>query len=142
MLFRSGVPAPAGAYLALLPLIGTIQFGGGFFDRPSLNAFVLLAVAALMVSRIPTFSAKKIKLTPSMALPILLLAVILAAALASEPFLTFLIAGALYIVSIPVSMWSQAQAKRALADKAMPAPALPGAQDETPPAPRPDSTTV
>jgi CDP-diacylglycerol--serine O-phosphatidyltransferase len=140
--FFVGVPAPAGAFLALLPMMGTIQFGGGFFDRPSLNAVVMLAVAALMVSRIPTFSTKKIKLTPSMALPILLLAVISAAALASEPFLTFLIAGALYIASIPVSVWSQARARRALAEEPLPAPALPAGQGEMPAANRTDSTSA
>jgi len=137
-----GVPAPAGAFLALLPLMGTIQFGSGFFDRPSLNAAVMLTVAALMVSRIPTFSTKKLKLTPSMALPILLLAVILAAAIASEPFLTFLIAGVLYTASIPVSVWSQAQARRALAEQPMPAPALPSGDSEMPSGSRTDSTSA
>ncbi len=137
-----GVPAPAGAFLALLPLMGTIQFGSGFFDRPSLNAAVMVTVAALMVSRIPTFSTKKIKLTPSMALPILLLAVLLAAAIASEPFLTFLIAGTLYIASIPVSVWSQAQARRAVVDEPLPAPARPVSQEDAPPAQRQDSTSA
>lgn len=137
-----GVPAPAGAFLALLPLMATIQFGHGFFDRPSLNAAVMLVVAALMVSRIPTFSTKKIKLTPSMALPILLLAVIMAAAIASEPFLTFLIAGLLYLASIPASVWSQAKARRAVMDQPMAAPAFPAGQDETPSVSRGDSNSV
>jgi CDP-diacylglycerol---serine O-phosphatidyltransferase len=126
-----GVPAPAGAFLALLPLVGTIQFGEGFFDRPSLNAAVMVGVAALMVSRIPTFSTKKLKLTPSMTLPILLLAVLLAAALASEPFVTYLIAGVLYIASIPVSVWSQAKARRSVVDHPMAAPALPVGTEDT-----------
>jgi len=136
-----GVPAPAGAFLALLPVMGTIQFGGGFFDRPWLNAAVMLIVAALMVSRVPTFSTKKLKLTPSMGLPILLMAVILAAAIASEPFLTFLVAGVLYLVSIPVSVWSQAQARRAMTEDTLPAPALPGGQGDLSSPSRADSTS-
>jgi CDP-diacylglycerol--serine O-phosphatidyltransferase len=122
-----GVPAPAGAGLALLPMAGAIQFGPGFFDRPSVNAVVLLGVAALMVSRVPTFSIKKVKITPAMTLPLLLLVVLLAAALATEPFITYLVAGVLYIGSIPVSIWAQARARRAAAmEQPMPAPALPG----------------
>ncbi len=138
-----GVPAPMGAFLGLLPMMGTIQFGPGLFDRPLLNAVVLLGVAALMVSRIPTFSTKKVKLTPSMALPILLLSALLVAAIASEPFLTFVIGGVLYLASIPVSVWSQAQARRAMIDdEPLPAPALPAASGEVTPNSRSDTTTT
>jgi CDP-diacylglycerol--serine O-phosphatidyltransferase len=118
-----GVPAPAGACLALLPMMATIEFGAGFFDRPVLNAVVLVGVAALMISRIPTFSFKKMKLTPSMALPMFMLVVLLTAGLASEPFLTFVIGGVIYLASIPVSVWMQGQAKRGV--HPMPTPALP-----------------
>jgi CDP-diacylglycerol--serine O-phosphatidyltransferase len=136
-----GVPAPAGAGLALLPMAGAIQFGPGFFDRPSLNAVVLLGVAALMVSRVPTFSIKKVKITPAMTLPLLLLVVLLAAALATEPFVTYLVAGVLYLGSIPVSIWTQSRARRAAAvEQPMPAPALPGisAPEQAPTSPPPD----
>lgn len=136
-----GVPAPAAAGLALLPMAGAIQFGPGFFDRPSVNAVVLLGVAALMVSRVPTFSTKKVKLSPSMTLPVLLLVVLVAALLATEPFITYLAAGLLYLASIPVSVWSQARARResAMAEP-MPAPALPahvGVPEDSRAPPRP-----
>ncbi len=137
-----GVPAPMGGFLALLPMMGTIEFGGGFFDRPWLNAVVMLGVSGLMVSRIPTFSTKKIRLTPAMGLPILLLAVLVAAALASQPFLTFLILGGLYLASIPVSVWSQAQARRVVYEKPMSAPALPGSPETASTPHPPESTTT
>lgn len=136
-----GVPAPMGAFLGLLPMMGTIQFGPAVFGQPLLNAIVLLGVGALMVSRIPTFSTKKVKLTPSMALPILLLTAILVAAIASEPFLTFLIGGVLYLATIPVSMWSQAQARRAMAEEPLPAPALPAAAGDAAQTSRSDTAT-
>lgn len=107
-----GVPAPAGAGLAILPLMATIEFGRGFFDRPALSAIVLVGVAALEISRVPTFSLKKLHLRPSMALPLFMLVVLVAAGLASEPFLTFIVVGVLYVASIPVSVWMQARAKR------------------------------
>jgi hypothetical protein len=55
-----------------------------------------------------------------------MLVVLLAAGLASEPFLTFLIGGIIYLASIPVSVWMQGQAKRRVpASEPMPTPALP-----------------
>ncbi len=107
-----GVPAPAGAGLAILPLMATIEFGPGVFDRPVFDAVVLVGVAALEISRIPTFSLKKLHIRPSMALPLFMLVVVIVAGLASEPFLTFIIVGVAYLASIPVSIWRQARAKR------------------------------
>lgn len=123
--FFVGVPAPAAAGLAILPLMGTIEFGTGFFDRPAVNAVVLVGVAALMISRIPTFSLKKLHIKPSMALPLFMLVVLIAAGLASEPFLTFIIVGVLYLASIPLSISMQMQAKRRAMSTPAPAPALP-----------------
>ena len=128
-----GVPAPGGAGLALLPMIATVEFGKGFFDLPSVNAVVLLAVGVLMVSRVPTFSIKRLRLTQDMMLPALLLVVLLAAAFASEPFLTFMAVGGVYLASIPVSVLMQARARRATA--AMPPPALPAEISEEQPRP-------
>jgi len=129
-----GVPAPAGAGLAILPLMGTIEFGNGFFDRPAVNAVVLLGVATLMISRIPTFSLKKLHIRPSMALPLFMLVVLIAAGLASEPFLTFIIVGVVYLASIPVSVLMQAQAKRRAATTVA-APAPPALTDANTPEP-------
>ena len=128
-----GVPAPAGAGLAILPLMATIEFGRGFFDRPIVNAIVLVAVAALEISRIPTFSLKKLHIRPSMALPLFMLVVVVAAGLTSEPLLTFICVGVAYIASIPLSIFMQAQAKRRSDAAASPPVALPsGGADRTP----------
>ena len=56
------MPAPGGAGLALLPMSASFVFGDDFFRSGALNGFVLMCVAALMVSRIPTYSAKRIKI--------------------------------------------------------------------------------
>ncbi|MGH7186186.1 MAG: CDP-diacylglycerol--serine O-phosphatidyltransferase, partial [Pseudomonadota bacterium] len=52
--FFSGAPAPAGAGLAIVPLIATLQFGTGYFDKPLLVGAIVLAVSLLMVSTVPT----------------------------------------------------------------------------------------
>ncbi|HTY65439.1 MAG TPA: phosphatidylcholine/phosphatidylserine synthase [Alphaproteobacteria bacterium] len=137
-----GVPAPAGAGLAILPLMATIEFGHGFFDRPAVNAVVLVGVAALEISRIPTFSLKKLHIRPSMALPLFMLVVVIAAGLASEPFLTFICVGAAYIASIPLSIFMQGQAKRhSSGATAAPAPPPEAADSAQGPSPHGDGTT-
>ena len=59
--FFVGVPAPAGAGLSLMPVAATLEFGRGVADSPILVGFTTVAVAALMVSRLPTFSMKRVR---------------------------------------------------------------------------------
>ena len=132
--YFTGVPAPAGAGLVLLPMMITQEFGTGFFDRPTVNAVALVVIALLMVSRVPTFSIKQIKVSPAFFLPALLLVGLSVAALASAPFMTFICVGVVYLVSIPVAVWRQSRDRRRTAEVPLTAPSLPRAGD-VPPAP-------
>lgn len=127
--YFTGVPAPAGAGLVLLPMMITQEFGGGFFDRPSVNAVALIAIALLMVSRVPTFSIKQIKVPQAFFLPALLLVGLLVAALASAPITTLICIGIVYLASIPVSVWRQGKDRRRTAEAPLNAPSLPRAND-------------
>jgi CDP-diacylglycerol--serine O-phosphatidyltransferase len=109
--FFTGVPAPAAAGLVLMPLVFTIQFGGGFFDRPPVVAVFLLGVSFLMVSKIPTFSGKKVRIPHKWVLPILLVIGLAAAFLVTEPWLTLSVVGTLYLGMIPLSLRSFARLK-------------------------------
>jgi CDP-diacylglycerol--serine O-phosphatidyltransferase len=121
--YFTGIPAPAAAGLALLPLILAIQFGDGIFSQPGLVAVVLLGVSFLMVSKIPTYSFKKIRVPHKWVMPILLLVGLLAAFLVTEPWLTLAVVGLLYLASIPWAVASfrrlKAQAEQ-MADPAAP----------------------
>ena len=127
--YFTGVPAPAAAGLALLPLMLTLEVGPGLFDGPVVSAVVLVAVAVLMVSRVPTFSFKRVRVPPRLMLPALLVVGLLVAALASAPWATFVAVGVAYLGSIPLSVWTQRRAQRAtvapLAPPALPAAARP-----------------
>ena len=71
--FFTGIPAPAAAALALTPMMLSFVTGGWSRSWP-LNAVVLVFVAVMMVSRVPTFSLKRVRVQPDMVLPTLLIA--------------------------------------------------------------------
>lgn len=101
--FFQGVPAPAGAGLALLPLFIWLQSPQTFDDFAFANWLVgiwVLVVAALMISRIPTWSTKMIVLPQKMAMPMLGLAVLLIAALIQAPWQTLTLLSFAYLIHI------------------------------------------
>jgi CDP-diacylglycerol--serine O-phosphatidyltransferase len=111
--FFTGVPAPAGAGLVMIPMFVSFEFELAFFRSPYVNGLVLAGVAALMVSRIPTFSFKRFRVPAEWVLPMLLVIGGLAAFLTTEPWGTLLVIGVLYLGSIPVSIRSYRKLREA-----------------------------
>jgi CDP-diacylglycerol---serine O-phosphatidyltransferase len=116
--FFTGIPAPAGAALAMAPLY--YGFWMGDVEGHRYAAFIapfIFAVAVLMVSRVPTFSGKTVTRVPrELVLPILAMAALVVACLITYPWATLLVASALYAVMIPLSglkyLRMKAQAQR------------------------------
>ena len=102
--FFTGVPAPAGAGLAMIPLFLNFEFGWSGFRSGWFGAVVLAAVGALMVSRVPTFSMKRFHLPREWVLAVFLIVGGLAALATTEPWATLLLIGVIYIGSIPLSI--------------------------------------
>jgi CDP-diacylglycerol--serine O-phosphatidyltransferase len=101
--YFTGVPAPAGAGLALLPLVLSFQTGPGLFTSPWLVGPWTFVVALLMVSQLPTFSMKGIRVPQTWVVPVLAGVGLIAAALVSAPWLTLSLIGIAYVVSLPFS---------------------------------------
>lgn len=104
--YFSGVPAPAGAGLALLPvyiwfLMDPQTFTAFRFANP-LIAFWAIFVAALMVSRIPTFSFKKIHVPSRMAIPVMALLGCIIAAMIHAPWVMLTLISFVYLISMPI----------------------------------------
>ena len=111
--FFTGVPAPAGAGLALIPMLLNFEFGWSGFRSGWFGAIVLAAVGALMVSRVPTFSMKRFQLPPEWVLAMFLIIGGLAALATTEPWATLLLIGVIYIGSIPLSVRAYNKLRRA-----------------------------
>ncbi|MCG8508042.1 MAG: CDP-diacylglycerol--serine O-phosphatidyltransferase [Rhodospirillales bacterium] len=102
--FFTGVPAPMGAGLVLLPMMLWFETGSAFFRSPATVAIVLIGVSALLVSRIHTFSFKRFKVESRWVMPMMLAVGLYAALLINAPWATIAVTLIAYIGGIPFSV--------------------------------------
>ncbi|MFD2236089.1 CDP-diacylglycerol--serine O-phosphatidyltransferase [Aureimonas populi] len=111
-----GVPAPAGAGLALFPIyLGLAGPGLGFPQITAVAASIyLVVVGLLMASRIPTFSGKTIgiPLRREWVVPLMLLVVFYIAMLVAFTWTTLTISVLVYFATIPFSIRSYRRSER------------------------------
>jgi len=128
--FFVGMPAPAGAITVLLPIYVY------FLGMPRL-AFVAplalvytLAVAFLMVSRLPVWSGKRVgkRVSPEMVLPVFVAVVLFFALLLSYPWEVLTIGTVCYLVSLPFGWMAYREYQRKDAAAALQTAVLAGAQ--------------
>ncbi len=117
--FFTGVPAPAGALLVLLPMMLSFEAGDAFAEfmaHPVLVGIVMAAVSALMVSRIPTYSFKRMRIPAGYVLPVMILVCGAAALLVTAPWHAFPVLALAYAATFPFSIRAAMRAKRAAAN--------------------------
>jgi len=99
--FFTGIPAPAAAVLVLLCLDLSFDLGDGVWGSTVLNGPWVLLISFLMVSRLPSFSFKKVRVPRDWVLPMLLAVAAFAAALVSFPWYTLSAASLVYLATLP-----------------------------------------
>ena len=104
--YFTGVPAPGGAALVLMPMYASFEWGDWIIRSPYLGALWIAGIAMLMVSRVPTLSLKKFRIPHRFVMPMLLGIGLLAAFLTTAPWPTLLLMGVLYLASIPLTVRS------------------------------------
>jgi CDP-diacylglycerol--serine O-phosphatidyltransferase len=124
--FLTGVPAPAGAGLAMLPLFFWVWTGEAIFRSPYLVAPWVALVALLMISSIATYSWGSLKLRRNIRFEALAIVVLVGAAIISAPWHTVSLLAAAYFLSMPFSVRSYARIKRLRAAQAPSATVPPG----------------
>lgn len=115
--FFIGVPTPAAAVLAILPMMLSFQFSDTIFRSPYVNVVVMAGVAALMVSRVATYSFKRFRVHRDWVLPTLLVVGALAAFVTTEPWATLAMIALLYLGSIPASHLAYRKLRRAASER-------------------------
>ena len=124
--YFTGVPAPAGAITVLLPIF--LAFVSLPKPPAILTALYTLTIAFLMVSRLPVFSGKTVRMRvpPEMVLPVFVSVVFFIALLISYPWYILSAGSVLYLLSLPAGWKSyRDHARRAAAQAAPPADAAP-----------------
>jgi CDP-diacylglycerol--serine O-phosphatidyltransferase len=101
-MFFTGVPTPAGAGLALLPMIIDFELELGVADHPIIVGMWTMATALLMVSRLPTFSLNGLRVRQRM--PVLAIIGIAAGAVVNVPWATLTCVGVAYLISLPLTV--------------------------------------
>ncbi len=108
--FFTGVPAPAGAGLALFPLFLGLEgrsLGLSWLERvpqhPLFCALVLVGTAVLLVSTLPVWSFKNFRVPRDYVLPLLLGVGAFAAVLVADPWAALAGAGLIYLIMLPFS---------------------------------------
>jgi len=110
--FNTGVPAPAGAGLAFVPIyLWLITGDERFRDWQGVMAWTVF-IAALMISSLPTYSWSSIRIRPAWRLFALAGIALLGSALIVAPWASLLVVATLYLVMIPVACLSYQRVKR------------------------------
>lgn len=98
-----GIPSPAGALLAMVPIyVANMLPDQNFLPNPLVGVY-LVAVGALMVSRLPTPSFKSIRIDADGATWVMFALIGAATAMAFYPWATLLALCAVYVLAILVS---------------------------------------
>jgi len=110
--FFEGIPSPAAAGLILLPLIlnlsGLIQIQ----NNAVASSLLILTVSILMVSKIPTYSLKRILIPRNLTIFLLLGIGIYLSLIIFYTFKTLFFTGIVYIILIPISYFHYKQKKK------------------------------
>jgi CDP-diacylglycerol--serine O-phosphatidyltransferase len=112
--FFTGIPAPAGAITVLLPIyLDLLGLSGGLI-AVWVTFIYTVAIALLMVSRLPVFSGKRVgkRVPPEMVLPVFVLVVLFFALLIAYPWAVLTIGTLAYLACLPVGVWSYREYRR------------------------------
>lgn len=127
--FFTGVPAPAGAGLALLPMIISFIAGDDVVRNPAAVAIWQVGMGALLISTVPTFSFKTSRIPRAWLAPIMIGIAGSIAFLVSTPWWTFTVILVVYLISMP---FSYRRYKKLLSHSPaiVPADGIPGIDDD------------
>ncbi|PWG01413.1 CDP-diacylglycerol O-phosphatidyltransferase [Sphingosinicella humi] len=121
--FLTGVPAPAGAGLAFLPIYLWLWTESDVFRQFWVVAPWAALVAILMISNVATFSWTSLRLRSHVRLWALGVIAVVGGALFSAPWPTLSLAAMLYAALIPASVYAYGKVKRSRRAAAAAAPA-------------------
>ncbi len=118
--FFTGIPAPAGAITVLLPIYLSLLGVPTTLVVVWMSFVYTLAIALLMVSRLPVFSGKRVgkRVPPEMVLPVFVVVVLSFALLISYPWEVLTLGTLAYLACLPLGWLSYRNYQRKDAEAA------------------------
>ena len=129
--FFVGMPAPGGAITVLLPIYVTFLGLPHLAFAAPLVLFYTLAIAFLMVSRLPVFSGKRVgkRVAPEVVLPLFVVVVLVFALLIAYPWPVLTTGTIVYLASLPFGFMSYRNHQRSNVSVPVQQPAVSPAAD-------------
>ncbi len=106
MNFFQGIPSPAGGCLILFPVMYELSSFSTLFQIKNLSPFLVVLASILLISKIPTFSFKKIVVQRKMTLFLLLGLALFFVSIIQFTYETMAICCLIYLTLIPISIYS------------------------------------
>ncbi len=106
MNFFQGIPSPAGGCLILFPVMYELSTFSNFFEIKNISPFLVVLSSVLLISKVPTFSFKKIVVQRKMTLFLLLGFGLFFVSIIQFTFETMAICCFIYLSMIPISIFN------------------------------------
>lgn len=100
--FFMGVPAPAAAALSFIPMMLFFEFKDlRILQNPYTVTLWMIFISALMVSNLPSFSFKNLRIPSKYIIPTMIIATLVVTSLILNTWISLLIIGAFYFAGLP-----------------------------------------
>lgn len=110
--FLTGVPAPIAAGLVLAPMYMGFWTGRDAMLTPTLTTLYTFGVCVLMVSNVPTYTLKVLRIRRSVRWSVLLSVGVFVALLTTFPWITLTVCAVGYLASLPFSWRHMSRIRR------------------------------
>ena len=104
--FFQGIPSPAGGCLILFPLMFELSNFSSLFNLRAITPYFMVLVSILLISKVPTFSFKKIAIRRTMTVFLLLGVGLFFVSIVQFTFETLTICSLIYLALIPVGIYN------------------------------------
>ena len=111
--YFKGLPTPAAAGLALGPIIATFTLDYKWLINAHVLSAWMVLVALLVISTLPIYSFKRLRLRRVSVLPLLVLGAIVATVTVNYPWQSLIVVTACYVGSIPLSIFAYRRDRKA-----------------------------
>ena len=103
--FFKGISTPAAAGMVLLPMMFDFRFGNDFFLNPFISVLTIIISAVLMITNIPTYSWKGIKIERKVIPFIIILCAGFISLLITDFWLAMILFISIYLLTIPLALF-------------------------------------